>query len=216
MTQRYRDRRDAGEQLAKRLTQYIDAPKTIVLALPRGGVPVAYEIARALHLPLDVYIVRKLGVPWHEELAMGALAPQHITFLNQKLIKNLNIEKSVLDKVIAAEQKELIRRDTVYRSGKEAILIKNQVVILVDDGIATGATMKAAIASLRMQKPKKIICAVPVACPESVQDLKSEVDKIICPLQPKNLDAVGLWYKEFEQVTDEEVITLLSTHQYKL
>lgn len=210
-TYRYKNRKDAGQKLVQYLRQYQDAENTLVLALPRGGVPVAYEISSTLNLPLDVYIVRKLGVPWHSELAMGALAPNHVTYLNKNLMKRLQISKTAINEVIAREQRELERRDAVYRAGKNELMIENKTIILVDDGIATGATMFAAIKSIRAQHPLKIVCASPVAAPETILEIKNQVEEIICPLQPEDLDAVGLWYEEFPQTTDEEVLTFLST-----
>lgn len=210
--QRYINRQDAGKRLAQHLLQYQHTQDTIVLALPRGGVPVAHEIAYRLHLPLDVYIVKKLGVPWHPELAMGALASDQEPYINHTLVKELSIVQSAIDETIAKARQEVTRRETLYRRGKKSLILRDQTIILVDDGIATGATIKAALAALRLQHPKKIICAVPVAAPDSIEALQKLADAIICPLQPDNLDAIGLWYEAFEQTTDEEVISILSQY----
>ncbi len=203
------DRQEAGRVLANHLMDYNHGENTIILALPRGGVPVAYEIAIQLSLPLDVFIVRKLGVPGHEELAMGAIATGGTTFFNASLIKSLTIAQTAIDKVLAEERKELDRREHLYRGNKSPLKVVNKTIILVDDGIATGATISAAIEALRQQHPAKIIIAVPVAARSTYEELASSVDKVICPLTPTNFYAVGMWYENFPQTSDDEVINLL-------
>ena len=203
------DRQDAGVILAKQLTDYANQSNAIVLALPRGGVPVAYEVAVALSIPLDIFIVRKLGVPGYEELAMGAIASGGTVIFNEPLIHKLNLDQYSIDAVLQSEQKELVRREHLYRGNRSFPALSGKTIILVDDGIATGATMRAAVAALRKHKPASIIIAVPVAARESCEEMVKLVDKIICPLQPINFHAVGLWYENFSQTTDSEVIELL-------
>lgn len=204
----YRNRQEAGTVLAKQLNSYVNQEDGIVLALPRGGVPVAYEVAMALGLPLDIFIVRKLGVPWHAELAMGALASGGTVILNEVLIRQLQIEPSAIEKVLQEEQRELERREIRYRGNIPFPVLKNKTIILVDDGIATGYTMRAAVEALRQHEPAKIIVAVPVAPQESFQEMANLVDEIVCPLQPMHFYAVGQYYEDFAQTTDEEVIAL--------
>lgn len=211
MKEKYLDRKDAGQVLADLLTEYANRKDVIVLALPRGGVPVAYQIAKALHAPLDVFIVRKLGVPRHEELAMGAIATGNVTVFNEDIITELAIPKTEIQKVIQEERQELERREKVYRGDRPFPDLKNKIIILVDDGIATGATIRAAIKGLKQFKPKKLIAAVPVADPSICEELSKQVDTLVCPLQPLALHAVGLWYDEFEQTSDAEVHELLGS-----
>jgi len=206
---RYTDRQAAGKALAAELKAYRSNPDVIVLALPRGGVPVAFEVAKELHVALDVFIVRKLGVPWHEELAMGALAAGGVTVFNDDIIRDLMVSKEAIQRVIADEKAELHRRELAYRGNIPFPDLKNKIVILVDDGIATGATMRAAIKALRQLNPKKIIMAVPVAEYNTCEKMRPLVDQIICPLRPDNFYAVGAWYENFSQTSDEEVYTLL-------
>jgi predicted phosphoribosyltransferase len=201
----FRDRTDAGEKLAARLTAYRDDPRVIVLALPRGGVPVAYPVARALRAPLDVFLVRKLGVPGHVELAMGAIASGGVRVLNDTVVNALKIPQSVIDAVAGQEQQELERREQAYRGGRPRPDLQGKVCILVDDGLATGASMHAAVAGLRAQDPAKIIVAVPTAAPETCEMFESEVDAIICAITPEPFYGVGMWYADFAQTTDEEV-----------
>ncbi len=207
--EKFIDRQQAGRMLTSSLKTYVEQPNTIVLALPRGGVPVAYEIATALSIPLDVLIVRKLGVPGHAELAMGAIASGGVVLLNESIIRQLKLQKSAIDAVIQSEQEELLRRERVYRGNRPFPDLLSKTIILVDDGIATGASIKAAISALRKHNPASIIVAVPVAAYETCQSMASLVDKLICPLQPINFCAVGLWYEDFSQTTDQEVIDLL-------
>jgi erythromycin esterase-like protein/predicted phosphoribosyltransferase len=206
----FRDRSEAGRLLAEKLTAYANRPDVIVLALPRGGVPVAYEVARALHVPLDVFVVRKLGIPGHEELAMGALATGGVRVLNEEVVQALGIPDYVIDAVAAQEQQELVRRERLYRAGRPPPDVRGRTVILVDDGLATGATMHAAIQALRQLQPARIVVAVPTASPDICEQLKAEVDEVICDITPEPFRAVGAWYEDFSQTTDEEVRDLLA------
>ena len=206
----FRDRREAGRLLATKLAAYANRPDVIVLALPRGGVPVAYEVARALNAPLDIFLVRKLGVPGYEELAMGAIATGGVRVLNDQLVGGLRIPDYVVDEVAASEQQELARRERLYRGDRPAPDVRGRTVILVDDGLATGATMLAAVKALRQQQPARIVVAVPTASPETCEQLRAEVDDIICAITPEPFHAVGLWYEDFSQTTDEEVRDLLA------
>ncbi len=205
----FRDRTDAGRQLAARLTRYADRTDVSVLALPRGGVPVAYEVAKELNAPLDVFLVRKLGVPGHEEFAMGAIASGGVRVLNEDIVNYLRIPDEVIDLVAAHEQRELERRERAYRDDRPPPDVKGRVVILIDDGLATGSTMRAAAASLRLQKPARIVVAVPVSSPETCDEFRSEVDEIVCAFTPEHFQGVGLWYEDFSQTSDEEVRELL-------
>jgi erythromycin esterase-like protein/predicted phosphoribosyltransferase len=206
----FRDRRDAGRLLAEKLAAYANRPDALVLALPRGGVPVAYEVARALGAPLDVFVVRKLGVPGYEELAMGAVATGGVRVLNDQLVERLGIPEQMIDAVAARELQELARRERRYRGGRPPPDVRGRTVILVDDGLATGATMHAAIEALRQQKPTRIVVAVPTASPETCEEMKTKADDVICAITPEPFQAVGRWYQDFSQTTDEEVEALLS------
>lgn len=206
----FQDRRDAGRQLAARLTAYADHPDTIVLALPRGGVPVGFEVARALRAPLDVFLVRKLGVPGREELALGALATGGVRVLNEGLVRDLDIPGAVIDAITAAESRELARREVAYRGDRPPPAIGGRTVILTDDGLATGATMRAAVAALRRQGPAAIVVAVPVAAPATCEAFRALVEEIVCALLPEPFEAVGYWYADFGQTTDDEVRDLLA------
>ncbi len=205
----YSNREQAGQVLAQHLLSYKNRQDVVILALPRGGVPVAFEIAQALQLPLDVFIVRKLGVPGHAELAMGALAMGGVLVFNEDVIHSLQISLAEIQQVSEVETKELQRRELLYRGERLFPELANKVIILVDDGIATGATMRAAIKAICQFNPASLIVAVPVADKKMVASMISLVDEIICPLQPENLQAVGGWYQDFSQTTDEEVYTLL-------
>jgi putative phosphoribosyl transferase len=205
----FKDRTDAGHQLAARLTRYADRGDVFVLALPRGGVPVAYEVAKELNAPLDIFLVRKLGVPGHEELAMGAIASGGVRVLNEEIVNYLRIPDEVIDLVAAREQRELERRERAYRDERPPPDLKDRVVILIDDGLATGSTMRAAAASLRLQKPRRIVVAVPVSSRETCEEFRSEVDEIVCAYTPERFQGVGLWYEDFSQTSDEEVRELL-------
>jgi putative phosphoribosyl transferase len=208
-TQPFRDRAEAGELLAAKLTPYRDRDDVVVLALPRGGAPVAKEVARALGVPFDVYVVRKLGVPGHEELAMGAIATGGIRQLNQDVVEALGIPMTVIDAVAAREQQELERREQAYRGKRSPIPLTNKTVILVDDGLATGSTMRAAVMAVRQQQPARVIVAVPVGAPSTCADLATEADDVVCVRTPDPFVAVGLWYHDFTPTTDHEVRTLL-------
>jgi predicted phosphoribosyltransferase len=206
----FRDRREAGRLLAAKLTAYANRPDVIVLALPRGGVPVADEVARALGAPLDVFVVRKLGVPGSEELAMGAVATGGVRVLNDQLVNRLGIPDHLIDAVAVREGQELARRERLYRGGRPLLDVRDRTVILVDDGLATGATMHAAIAALRQLHPARIVVAVPTASPETCEEMRAEVDDVICAITPEPFQAVGRWYQDFAQTTDEEVQDLLT------
>jgi putative phosphoribosyl transferase len=206
----YRDRFDAGRQLAGDLLVYANRPNMIILALPRGGVPVAEEIARTLHAPLDVFLVRKLGAPGHEELAMGAIASGDIVVLNRDVIDMLRIPPREIDDVIARERQELARRDREYRDDRPPPRVRGTTAVLVDDGLATGSTMLAAVRALAQQQPAQIIVAVPVASREAVELLRHEGAEVICPATPEPFYGVGWWYQSFTQTTDAEVRDLLA------
>src|SRR3984893_10044550 len=206
----FRDRREAGRLLAAKLANYANRPDAIVLALPRGGVPVAYEVASALDAPLDVFVVRKLGVPGYEELAMGTVATGGVRVLNDQLVNRLGIPDSMIDAVASREEQELARRERLYRDGRPPPNVRGRTVILVDDGLATGATMHAAISALRQQEPARIVVAVPTASPETCEAMRAEVDDVVCAITPEPFHAVGLWYQDFSQTTDEEVRDLLA------
>ena len=206
----FRNRIEAGRQLAQKLAAYADRPDVLVLALPRGGVPVAYEVAKALNAPLDVFLVRKLGVPGHEELAMGAVATGGVRVLNEHVVRALGIPEYVIDAVAAWEEQELARRERLYRGNLPAPDVRGRTSILVDDGLATGSTMQAAVKALRKQQPAQIVVAVPTASPEACGALKLEADEVICAVTPQPFYSVGLWYEDFSQTTDEEVRELLA------
>jgi predicted phosphoribosyltransferase len=206
---RFRDRAEAGQFLAGRLADYAGRPDLLVLALPRGGVPVAFEVARALGAPLDVFLVRKLGVPGHEELAMGALASGGVRVLNDDVLRYLPIPEDVIDEVTAEQQQELTRRERAYRGDRPPADPRGRVVILVDDGLATGSTMRAAVAALRKQGPARVVVAVPVGAAETCAELAREADEVVCAATPEPFRAVGLWYEDFAQTTDAEVCDLL-------
>ena len=205
----FRDRNEAGRMLATKLSAYANRPDVLVLALPRGGVPVAYEVARALGAPLDVFVVRKLGVPGYEEFAMGAVATGRVRVLNDEVVNGLRIPEYVVDAVAAQEQRELARRERLYRGGRPPPDVRGRTVILVDDGLATGATMHAAIKALRLQQPARIVVAVPTASPQTCEELRRVADEVMCAITPEPFHAVGLWYDDFSQTTDEEVRDLL-------
>ena len=196
--------------LATKLAQYANRTDVLVLALPRGGVPVAYEVARALGAPLDVFIVRKLGVPGYEELAMGAVATGGVRVLNEHVVAGLGIPPYVIEAVAAWEQEELTRRERLYRGDRPAPEVTGRTIMLVDDGLATGATMHAAIKALRQQEPAGIVVAVPTASPDTCEEMRTEVDDVICAITPEPFHSVGLWYEDFSQTTDEEVRELLA------
>lgn len=207
----FKDRRVAGKLLAQELAAYAHRPDVLVLALPRGGVPVAFEIAKALNVPLDVIVVRKLGVPNQEELAMGAIASGGVRILNQQTVRDLNISDDQIARIALTEERELERREWLYRGDRPFPNPQGRTVILVDDGLATGATMWAAIVALHKQQPAQIVIAVPIAARQSCEELKNQVDKIVCIATPDPFYSVGLWYQNFPQTTDDEVCDLLVT-----
>jgi putative phosphoribosyl transferase len=206
---RFRDRLEAGRCLAAALQQYAGRPNLLVLALPRGGVPVGYEVARALHAPLDVMLVRKLGVPGHEELAMGAIASGGIRVISDDVVRALGIPDRAIATIAAHEEHELERREQVYRDGRAPPDVEGRTVILVDDGLATGSTMRAAVLALKAQNPERLVVAVPVAATETCEALRREVDEVVCARAPEPFFAVGNWYQDFSQISDHEVRELL-------
>jgi putative phosphoribosyl transferase len=206
----FRDRAEAGRRLAAQLAGYRDGAQVIVLALPRGGVPVGFEVARALHVPLDLFLVRKLGVPGQEELAMGAIATGGVRVLNEDVVRYLGISDEVIEMVAEAEERELLRRERAYRDDRPAPDVRGRTVILVDDGLATGSTMRAAVRALQRLLPSSIVVAVPVAAQQTCDELKTEVDKVVCAETPEPFRGVGLWYEDFSQTTDDEVRSLLA------
>lgn len=206
----FADRQDAGRALAQKLLAYANREDVLVLGLPRGGIPVAYEVARVLKAPLDLFLVRKLGAPGQEELAMGAIASGGTQVFNEEVVRALQISPAQIRQVVRQEHAELERRASVYRGKQPAPVVKDKTVILVDDGLATGATMRAAVQALRQQQPAQIVVAVPTAAPEICAEFESEVDEIICAMTPWPFRGVGLWYENFEQTTDAEVRQLLA------
>jgi putative phosphoribosyl transferase len=206
----YRDRYDAGRKLAELLSKYAGRSDVLVLALPRGGLPVAYEVARALSVPLDVFLVRKLGVPGHQELALGAIASGGTRVLNLDVIHTLHIPEQAIEEIAAREQRELERREQLYHADRPSLDVREKTVILIDDGLATGATMYAALRALGQQQPACLIVAVPVAAPSTCQELLGEADDVICARMPDPFFGVGLWYQDFEQISDQEVCDLLA------
>jgi putative phosphoribosyl transferase len=203
------DRSGAGRQLAARLAHYAGRDNVLVLALPRGGVPVGYEVARALEVPLDVFLVRKLGTPGHEELAMGAIASGGIRVLNNQVVRVLRPPEEVIARVEAEERRELERREREYRGDRPPLDVRGKTVILVDDGLATGSTMRAAVAAVRRLGPARVVVAVPVGAPETCEEFEGEADETVCAREPDPFFAVGAWYDDFSQTTDEEVRELL-------
>ena len=206
---RFRDRADAGRRLAELLFVHKESPDTTVLGLPRGGVPVAAEVATHLGLPLDVLVVRKLGVPGYEEVAFGAIASGGITVLNPDIVRSAHIDEETIERVMADETRELVRRELMYRGDRPPLIILNRTVVVVDDGTATGATMRVAVEALRKAGPAKIIVAVGVAPPDTVEQLSKVADGVVAALEPRNFMAVGAWYDDFTQTTDAEVIDAL-------
>ncbi len=205
----FKDRTAAGQVLAKELAAYTNRSDVLILALPRGGVPVAFEVAKALKAPLDVFLVRKLGVPGQEELAMGALASGGVRVLNDEVVAGLGLSETIINKVAEKEQQELERRERLYRDDRPAPDLHGRTVILVDDGLATGATMRAAVRALPQQQPAQLVVGVPVSSPETCQEFQTEVDDIVCARTPRPFHSVGLWYDDFSQTTDDEVRDLL-------
>jgi putative phosphoribosyl transferase len=208
---RFKNRVHAGQYLAERLEQYAGVSDAVVLGIPRGGVLVAHEIAEKLGLPLDIFLVRKLGVPGYEELAMGAIASGEIRVMNEEVLRQIRISDSGIEAVSRREEMELKRREAAYRGNRPQLDVKGLTVILVDDGLATGSTMRAAVTVLRRQKPGRIVIAVPAASPDVCNEFRAEVDEILCGITPAPFHAVGTWYEDFSQTTDEEVQQLLKT-----
>lgn len=207
----FRDRRYAGVELAAHLTRYANRDDVVVLALPRGGVPVAWEVAAALHAPLDVLVVRKLGTPGHSELAMGAIASGGVCVLNDDVVDAYRIPAEAIDAVAQTERIELERRERAYRHDRPPLDVRHRTVILVDDGLATGSTMKAAVRALRLQHPAAIVVAVPVSAPETCGEVRAIADDVVCLRTPPGFMAVGQWYRDFPQTTDEEVRMLMGS-----
>jgi putative phosphoribosyl transferase len=205
----FRDRKEAGRYLAGKIEEYAERKDVIILALPRGGVPVAFEVSTALKLPLDIFLVRKLGVPGQEELAMGAIASGGVRVLNEQIVQDLGIPDYAIAAAAAQEQRELERREKLYRRDMDPLDVKGKSVILIDDGLATGASMRAAALALRQLKAKEVIVAVPVAAPDTCEAFRSEVDRVVCAKTPEPFFGVGMWYENFSQTTDQEVIELL-------
>ena len=210
MNQPFPNRTEAGKQLARKLARYARRPDVLVLALPRGGVPVASEVARALEAPLDVFVVRKLGVPGHEELAMGAIASGGVRVLNESVVTKLGITEEVIEAAARREERELVRRERAYRDHGPAPAVRGRVVILVDDGIATGSTMYAAISALRQQGARQIVVATPTVARSTYDEMRPEADDFVAVLMPEEFHGVGQWYEDFSQTTDEEVRALLA------
>lgn len=206
----YKDRVDAGKKLAKELSKYANRSDVLILALPRGGVPVAFEVAKELNVKMDVFIVRKLGVPGNEELAMGAISSDNIRVLNEDVVRSFQISERVINMVAENELRELERRERAYRGDRTKPEISGSTVILIDDGLATGATMRAAAAALKIKNPAKIVVAVPTGAPDTCELFRREVDEVICVATPEPFYGVGAWYGNFSQTTDEEVCDLLN------
>jgi putative phosphoribosyl transferase len=208
----FADRRAAGAALAPLLSAYANRPDVVVLALPRGGVPVGFEVAQALLADLDIFLVRKLGLPGHPEYAMGAIATGGVRVLNEEAIGWYRIPETVIESVVAEEQLELERRERAYRDGRPAAQITGRVAIVVDDGLATGSSMRAAVTAVRQLGPSRIVVAVPVGAPSTCRDMRQIADDVVCARMPEPFTAVGLWYRDFSQTTDDEVQSLLRAH----
>ena len=213
MNQAFAHRRAAGIELASKLAHLANRNDVVVLALPRGGVPVAYEVAQALNAPLDIFLVRKLGLPGHPELAMGAIASGGIQVLNPEVVRFYGITPAAIEAVARDERRELERRQREYRRGRSMTDLRNKTVILVDDGLATGSTMRAAVEAVRQHQPARVIVAVPVGAPSTCAEFADITDETVCARTPQHFSAVGLWYRDFSQTTDDEVRTLLEAHE---
>ena len=207
---RFSDRAEAGRELAAALSQYARREDVVVLALPRGGVPVAFEVARELEVPLDVFVVRKLGLPEQPELAMGAIASGGVRVLSDEVVAAAAVPPETIEEVAAREHEELARRESVYRGGRSALRVEGKTVILVDDGLATGSSMRAAVRALREQRPAQIVVAVPIAPPATCEELRGEADQVVCAYTPEPFVAIGAWYEHFPQVSDGEIRDLLA------
>jgi predicted phosphoribosyltransferase len=212
----FADRREAGRELARHLQHYRDRSDVVVLALPRGGVPVAFEIAEALGAPLDIFVVRKLGMPGHPEFAVGAIASGGVRVLNEDVVRWYGIPDHIIDSVAVQEQAELERRERSYRGDRPPIDLRSRTVILVDDGLATGASMRAAVQAVRSHNPARVVVAVPVGAPETCEAFSDITDETVCARTPEPFSAVGLWYRDFSQTSDDEVRDLLSEHDRML
>jgi predicted phosphoribosyltransferase len=213
---RFKDRVEAGQVLARALSAYVGRDDVTVLALPRGGVPVAHEVAEALGAPLDVFVVRKLGVPGHEELAMGAIASGGVRVLNENVVGPLRISPLDIDRVAAREKQELSRREREYRGGAPPAEVEGRTVILVDDGLATGASMRAGVAALRQRRPARLVVAVPVGAPSTCAEFGEEADDVVCARTPEPFYAVGQWYEDFSQTSDEDVRDLVAHARHRM
>jgi predicted phosphoribosyltransferase len=207
----FRDRRHAGQRLAHALAQYAGRDDVLVLALPRGGVPVAFEVAQTLQVPLDVFLVRKLGAPGQEELAVGAIASGGVRVLNDSILRLLLLDEHDIGPIAAREQRELARREQAYRAGRAEPALTGKVVIVIDDGLATGATMRAAVKALRQRRPARVVVAVPLGAADTCAQLRQEADEVVCLHKPEPFGGVGMWYDDFTQTSDDEVRTLLAT-----
>jgi len=206
----FQDRIDAGRQLAAKLIHYAGRRDVVVLALPRGGVPVAYEVAKELRAALDVFLVRKLGWPPQPELAMGAIAQGGVRVLHDDVVDELNVPESVIDRVADEEARELVRQQELYRPGRAPPDVAGRTVILIDDGLATGSTMRAAVAALRAKRPERLVVAVPVGAPQTCGEFQELVDEVVCAARPEEFRAVGMWYRDFSPTSDEQVLQLLA------
>jgi predicted phosphoribosyltransferase len=216
MQGRFADRRDAGRALALALRQYAGRHDVVVLALPRGGVPVGFEVADGLDAPLDIFLVRKLGMPGHREFAMGAIASGGVRVLNEAVVRHYGVPQRAIDAIVAEEQVELERREREYREGRPLIDVANRIVVLIDDGLATGSTMRAAVEAVRQLGPARIVVAAPVAATDTCDDLRRIADEVVCATTPEPFAAVGLWYRDFSQTTDDEVRELLRLHERRV
>jgi putative phosphoribosyl transferase len=215
-TRPFLDRREAGVELASKLRQYAGRNDVVVLALPRGGVPVAFEVAESLDAPLDIFLVRKLGMPGHPEYAMGAIASGGVRVISEEVVRAYDIPKSAIDIIAHKEQEELERREREYRRGAALTDLRDRIVILVDDGLATGSTMKAAVQAVRQHGPARVVVAVPLGAPSTCEEFADVTDETVCARTPEPFSAVGQWYRDFSQTTDEEVQTLLRMHAMRL
>lgn len=210
VTAQFQDRCEAGQFLATKLTHHAGDPSLVVLALPRGGVPVAYEVAKVLKAPLDIFLIRKLGVPGYEELSMGAVASGGLKIFNHEVIQHLGISEKIVEAITREKQQELEHRELIYRGKREPVALEGRTVILVDDGLALGASMRAAVHALRIKQPKSIIAAVPIGSADTCNQIRSEADEVVCGMAPDPFYSVGAWYSDFIQITDEEINHLLN------
>jgi putative phosphoribosyl transferase len=210
MNRPFADRREAGRVLSGELTSFAGRRDVIVLGLPRGGVPVAFEVAKALDVPLDIFLVRKLGAPGHEELAMGAIASGGVVVVNDEVVRALKISPDAVSVEVESEREELMRREAIYRGGRHPLDVRGKTVILIDDGLATGSTMRAAVTALRQKEPARVVVAVPVGAASTCAEFQTIADLCVCAIAPENFRAVGLWYDDFAQILDDQVCDLLT------